>query len=401
MVLKFLAEIYLYKRQEQHVLNHSSKVPEAFQEKIDLKDHQKAANYTLAKIKFHYISETIGLGLTFVWLYLALSPMQKIAQEITTSPVAQGLVFFGFFFLFSQLLSLPLDLFKTFKLEQRFGFNKSTYGLFFKDYLKQLCLGLLIGTPIIAVLLYLLESFPTNWWLMGWLFLCTIQLLLLWIFPTFIAPLFNKFTELKDSPLKDQILQLLERTGFKSNGLYVMDASTRTAHGNAYFTGYGKNKRIVFYDTLINSLEPQEVEAVLAHELGHFKKNHIKKMIAVNFTLTFISFYLLAYFFNDSRFYEAFSVEKTSYMGLILFSILSSSFGFFLTPMMSFFSRKHEYEADAFAAHHSSALDLCSALVKLYKDNANTLTPDPLFSAFYHSHPTAYLRIQHLKTLVK
>jgi STE24 endopeptidase len=299
-------------------------------------------------------------------------------------------------------LDLPFAWYKQFKLEENFGFNRMTPKLFFMDLLKGLALGAALGLPLLWVILSLMAEAGPLWWLWTWFVWTAFNGLLLWLFPSFIAPLFNKFKALEDGPLKIQIEQLLKRCDFASQGLFVMDGSTRSAHGNAYFTGIGKAKRIVFFDTLIEKLNPAEIEAVLAHELGHFKRKHIRKRLLVSFALSLVVLALLGWLSDQPWFYLELGVmpNLNGYNGglaLALFMLVSPVFGFFFTPLNSLASRKHEYEADNFAAEKSSATDLISALVKLYQDNASTLTPDPIYTAFYSSHPPAPLRIANLQ----
>jgi STE24 endopeptidase len=298
----------------------------------------------------------------------------------------------------SSLIDLPSSLYSTFVLEERFGFNKTTLKTFVVDMLKGTALGLVIGVPLILFVLWLMESAGSAWWIYAWVGLTAFSLLMTWAYPKFIAPLFNKFQPLEEGEVANRINALLERTGFNSKGVFVMDGSKRSAHGNAYFTGFGKNKRIVFFDTLLKHLTPTQIEAVLAHELGHFKRKHIVKGMVLSTLMTLVGFGVLAWLMQKPWFYSSLGVsEPSTYMALILFMIVSPVFTFFITPLMARFSRKHEFEADEFAAQQSSATELIAALVGLYKENASTLTPDPLHSAFYDSHPPAAIRIAHLQ----
>ncbi|EGF30341.1 M48 family peptidase [Oxalobacteraceae bacterium IMCC9480] len=311
------------------------------------------------------------------------------------------IVLLAAFALIAGLIDLPLDYYKQFVLEQRFGFNKMTPGLFFADMVKGGLLGAAIGLPLVWVILTLMEQSGALWWLYAWLVWSGFQLLMLVLYPTVIAPLFNKFTPLADESLKTRIEGLMQRVGFASQGLFVMDGSKRSAHGNAYFSGFGAAKRIVFFDTLLSRLAPPEIEAVLAHELGHFKLKHIIKRIAMMFALSLAFLALLGYLKNQVWFYNGLGVEPSLFisndaMALILFMLVLPVFTFVFGPLTSISSRKHEFEADAFAATHTDGRDLVSALVKLYEDNASTLTPDPLHSAFYDSHPSATMRINKL-----
>jgi STE24 endopeptidase len=306
--------------------------------------------------------------------------------------------------LITGIIDLPFSWHRQFGIEEKFGFNRMTPALFFADMFKGILLGLAIGLPLLWVVLMLMTEAGQYWWIWTWFVWVGFNALLLWLFPTFIAPLFNKFKPLEDGPLKDRIEGLLKRCDFTSQGLFIMDGSKRSAHGNAYFTGMGKAKRIVFFDTLIERLNPQEIEAVLAHELGHFKRQHIRKRLIQSFALSFLVLALLGWISTKAWFYLSLGItpDLNGYnagLALALFSLVLPVFGFFLTPINSMGSRKHEYEADAFAAEKSSANDLITALVKLYQDNAATLTPDPLYSKFYDSHPPAPLRIAHLQSM--
>jgi STE24 endopeptidase len=300
----------------------------------------------------------------------------------------------------SGLVGLPFSLYRTFVIETRFGFNKMTLALFFADLVKQAALGAVIGIPIIVVVLWMMGALGGAWWVYTWVFYMVFSVVMMIVFPTWIAPLFNKFAPLANEELKARIESLLGRCGFKSQGLFVMDGSKRSSHGNAYFTGFGKAKRIVFFDTLIEQLLPTEIEAVLAHELGHFKRRHIAKRIALSFVLSFAFLALLGWVIDKPWFFAGLGVSTPSNgMALVLFFIALPAFTFFLQPLGSLLSRKHEFEADEYAAQQTRSDDLVNALVKLYQDNASTLTPDPLYSAMYDSHPPAAIRIAHLREL--
>jgi STE24 endopeptidase len=297
----------------------------------------------------------------------------------------------------SSAIDLPFDYYKTFVIDARFGFNKMSRGMFITDLIKQSILGILLGAPILFAALWLMQGAGGYWWLYLWAVWSAFNLLVLAIYPTFIAPMFNKFTPLQDEALKNRIEALLKKCGFQSQGLFVMDGSARSSHGNAYFTGFGKNKRVVFFDTLLERLNADEIEAVLAHELGHFKHKHVIKRIAMMFFVSFIGLALLGWLNQQTWFYTGLGVDTPStYMALILFLLVSPVFLFVLRPIMASYSRQNEFEADAYAAKHASAKYLVKALVKLYRDNASTLTPDPLHSAFYDSHPPASIRIEKL-----
>ena len=395
-------QCWLSSRHLRHVWKHRVAVPAEFAEKIALDAHQKAADYTIAKTKLGLIALVLNvfvmLGLTFFGglQFLASTLVQYVGNDM-----AYQLSLLAAFALLSSLIDLPLDYYRQFSLEEKFGFNKMTPRLFFTDMVKSTLLGAAIGLPLIWVVLTLMNKSGDLWWLYAWLVWTGFQLVMMLVFPTWIAPLFNKFTPLTDESLKQRIENLMHRVGFASSGLFVMDGSKRSAHGNAYFSGFGSTKRIVFFDTLLERLSPEEIEAVLAHELGHFKLKHIVKRMVVMFLISLGFLALLGYLKQQMWFYTGLGVEPSllssnDAMALLLFMISLPVFTFILSPIMSISSRKHEFEADAFAAQHSDANHLVAALVKLYEDNASTLTPDPLHSAFYDSHPPASLRIAHL-----
>ena len=375
-------------------------VPVEFAASIALAAHQKAADYTVAKTSLGVFgllfSSVVLIGFTLIgglqWLATTLAPLLGAGMPYQIALI----VAFG---AISGLLDLPFDYYRQFVLEQRFGFNKMTLKLWLADMAKGVAIGAVIGLPLIWVVLVLMEKTGFWWWLYAWLVWSGFQLLMMVLFPTVLAPLFNKFTPLADASLKTRIEGLMQRVGFASKGLFVMDGSKRSAHGNAYFSGFGANKRIVFFDTLLARLAPQEIEAVLAHELGHFKLKHIVRRIAVMFAVSLGFLALLGYLKTRTWFFDGLGVDPlfaSDAMALILFMLVLPIFTFVLSPLNSISSRKHEFEADAFAASHTDARDLVSALVKMYEDNASTLTPDPLHSAFYDSHPPATVRIRHL-----
>ena len=401
-VLTLALRFWLASRQLRHVKANRSAVPAEFAEKIPLHAHQKAADYTAAKTSFGLanllFSSAVLIGFTLLgglqWLSMTIMPLTGPGMVFQLSLLVA-------FAAISGLLDLPFDYYRQFVLEERFGFNKMTIGLWLGDMLKGMLVGALIGLPLIWVVLTLMDKTGALWWLYAWLVWSGFQLLMMVLYPTVIAPLFNKFTPLADASLQARIEALMQRVGFASKGLFVMDGSKRSAHGNAYFSGFGANKRIVFFDTLLSRLAPQEIEAVLAHELGHFKLKHIVKRIAVLFAVSLGFLALLGYLKGQVWFYTGLGVEpvlgaSNDAMALILFMLVLPVFTFVLSPLMSISSRKHEFEADAFAATHADARDLVSALVKMYEDNASTLTPDPLHSAFYDSHPPASVRIKQL-----
>ncbi|OQX09494.1 MAG: peptidase M48 [Thiothrix lacustris] len=394
-----LVQLYLSLRQKQHVSAHRSAVPTPFLGKIALEEHQKAADYTLAKGGVGRIDVLLGLVLLLVWtLGGGLDWLDAQWRSLGWNELYTGTAVIISLMLLGSVLDMPLSLYRTFVLEERFGFNKMTPTTFVVDALKGTALALVIGIPVVMLILWLMTSAGSLWWLYAWAALTGFSLLMTWAYPKFIAPLFNKFSPLEEGEVAERLNALLARTGFNSKGVFVMDGSRRSAHGNAYFTGFGKNKRIVFFDTLLKHLTPAQVEAVLAHELGHFKRKHIVKGMALSMLMTLAGFVVLAWLMGQAWFYTALGVSQPStYMALLLFVLVSPAFTFFIGPIMAWWSRKHEFEADEFAAQQSSGVELIAALVGLYKENASTLTPDPLYSAFYDSHPPAAIRIAHLQ----
>lgn len=392
-------QIWLSLRQKQAVQSHRSAVPAAFIDKVSLAEHQKAADYTLAKGKFGRIQIILGVVVLLAWtLGGGLDWLDQAWRSLGWGALWTGTAVILSMTFISSLIDLPSSLYSTFVLEERFGFNKTTFKIFVVDMLKGTALGLVIGVPLILFVLWLMESAGGAWWIYAWVGLTAFSLAMTWAYPKFIAPLFNKFQPLEEGEVASRIHALLERTGFNSKGVFVMDGSRRSAHGNAYFTGFGKNKRIVFFDTLLKHLTPSQIEAVLAHELGHFKRKHIVKGMILSVLMTLLGFGILAWLMLQPWFYSSLGVSQLStYMALILFMIVSPVFTFFISPILARLSRQHEFEADEFAAQQSSATELIAALVGLYKENASTLTPDPLHSAFYDSHPPAAIRIAHLQ----
>jgi STE24 endopeptidase len=403
LFISLAVRFWLGSRQIRHVLAHRDLVPARFAEKIPVAAHRKAANYTVAKTKFALLSLLINaavlVGFTFLGGLQALSI--ALLQWWGRPGMAYELSLIASFAVISGVIELPFDYYRQFVLEQRFGFNKMTPRLFFTDMIKNSLLGAIIGLPLLWVILTLMNDAGDLWWIYAWMVWSGFQLLMLVLYPTVIAPLFNKFTPLADDALRSRIEGLMQRVGFASKGLFIMDGSKRSAHGNAYFSGFGGAKRIVFFDTLLARLSPEEVEAVLAHELGHFKLKHIVKRICVIFAVSMAFLALLGFLKSQLWFYTGLGVTplpvgSNDAMALILFMLALPIFTFLLSPLSSLTSRKHEFEADAFAVKHTNAPDLVSALVKLYEDNASTLTPDPLHSAFYDSHPPATVRIDRL-----
>ncbi|MBP8902940.1 MAG: M48 family metallopeptidase [Thiobacillaceae bacterium] len=398
LVLAFGLKLWLLLRQMRHVWLHRDAPPDAFLGIIPLEEHRKAAAYTLAKARLGLVHLAVEAGLLlFFTLGGGLQWLQDILAARIDSPMLVGTALLLGLFLISAIAELPLGAYGQFRVEARFGFNRQTPAGFVADLVKQALLGLVIGAPLILLVLWLMGVMGETWWLWVWGVWMAFNLLILAVYPTFIAPLFNKFTPLEDQGLRERIERLLARAGFTSSGVFVMDGSRRSSHGNAYFTGLGRNKRIVFFDTLLSQLGPEQIEAVLAHELGHFKHRHIVKRIGLMFVLSLLMLAVLAWVKEADWFYAGLGVaNQTDATALALFFLALPVFLFPATPFMSLYSRKHEFEADAFAARQTEPGHLISALVRLYRDNASTLTPDPLYSLFYDSHPKAVERIAKL-----
>jgi len=391
-------QLWLSIRQSKHVAEHRPAVPSEFAESITLEEHQKAADYTQAKGGFGRIELIISTVLLLVWtLGGGLAWLDGLWNEAGLSELYKGTAVIISFMLVSSLIDIPASLYRAFVIEEKFGFNKLTIKTFLVDLFKGALLSIVIGVPLIMLILWLMNTAGSLWWVYAWLAITAFSIIMMWAYPKFIAPIFNKFTPLESGEVLDRITTL-ERNGFNADGVFMMDGSKRSSHGNAYFTGFGKTKRIVFFDTLLKQLTPTQIEAVLAHELGHFKHKHVQKGMLVSMTMTLVGFAVLAYLMNQQWFYTQLGVDnQTTHMALLLFMLVSPVFTFFIGPIMSWWSRRHEFEADAFAAKESSAEELISALVGLYKKNAGTLTPDPVYSAFYDSHPPASIRIAHLR----
>ncbi len=392
-------QLWLSIRQSKHVAEHRPAVPSEFSESITLEEHQKAADYTQAKGGFGRKELIISTVLLLFWtLGGGLAWLDGLWGNAGLSELYKGTAVILSFMLISSLIDIPSSLYRTFVIEEKFGFNKLTIKTYLVDLVKGTLLSIVIGVPLIMLVLWLMNTAGSLWWVYAWLAITAFSIIMMWAYPKFIAPIFNKFTPLEEGEVLNRITTLLERNGFNSNGVFMMDGSKRSSHGNAYFTGFGKTKRIVFFDTLLKQLTPTQIEAVLAHELGHFKHKHVLKGMVVSMTMTLVGFGVLAYLMQQAWFYTQLGVNnQTTYMALLLFMLVSPVFTFFIGPIMSWWSRKHEFEADAFAAKESSAEELISALVGLYKKNAGTLTPDPMYSAFYDSHPPASIRIAHLR----
>jgi STE24 endopeptidase len=397
-----LTRLWLAQRQVAHVRAHRAAVPPTFAETIPLAAHQKAADYTVAKARLGMLDVLIGaaalVALTLGGLLQWLSA--QWAALFAPGGLAHGTALVASAVVLLSALELPVSIYRTFVIEARFGFNRMSVALFCADLARNAALGAALGLPLLVLVLWLMGRMGELWWLAVWLAWIGFNLVVLLLYPTFIAPLFNRFTPLSDPALAGRIERLLARCGFTSKGLYVMDGSKRSAHGNAYFTGFGAAKRIVFFDTLLSRLAPPEVEAVLAHELGHYRRHHVWKRIALLFALSLGLLWLLGRLIDLPWFYDGLNAGAPGdAMGLLLFVLVMPVFTFFLQPLTSLYSRRHEFEADSYAAAHASAAELVRALVKLYQDNAATLTPDPLHSAFYDSHPPAALRIARLQAL--
>ena len=402
LALKF----WLATRQIRHVAQHRHEVPTPFAERISLAAHQKAASYTIAKVRLGLLEMALGAAVLLGWTLLGgLDALNQTLLQALGGGMWQQLALLAAFAAIGGLIDLPLSLYQTFVLEERFGFNKMTWRLWIADAFKGLLIGALLGLPIAALILWIMGATGPLWWLWAWCFWMGFNLLLMVIYPTFIAPLFNKFQPLDDESLKARVTALMQRCGFAAKGLFVMDGSRRSAHANAYFTGFGAAKRVVFYDTLLRQLAPGEVEAVLAHELGHFKHRHIIQRIVAMFALSLAGFALLGWLSNQVWFYTGLGVRPNisldaataaapnDALALLLFMLVVPVFTFFISPIFSQLSRRHEFQADAYAVAQASGTDLSSALLKLYEDNASTLTPDPVYVKFYYSHPPATERL--------
>jgi len=397
--LVLILKLYLNYRQINCIKKNMGQVPEKFNSSITLNDHQKAANYNIEKLRHGQLEQilstimiiafTLGGGIQFI---------NDRLINFADHPLTMGVLVIGVYTLINAIIGLPFSIYSTFKIEQKYGFNNTTVKLFITDIIKGLILSLIIGVPFLYLVLFLMNIMGNSWWIWVWAVFVGFNLLMLLIYTTFIAPLFNKFTPLDDEVLKEKITNLLNKCGFQSKGVFIMDGSKRSSHGNAYFTGIGKAKRIVFFDTLIKQLTHNEIEAVLAHELGHFKHKHVVKQMLISFFFSLVVLFILSLLINMPEFYNALGVSSiTNYNGLLLFMILLSIISVPFAPIMSYFSRKNEFEADDFAKEYTNKEDLINGLVKLYRDNASTLTPDELFVKFYYSHPPATLRITNLE----
>lgn len=413
VLLYFTLKLYLAQRQMRYIRAHSDAVPAPFDQKIDLNDHRLSARYALTKLHFGRMSLLVSILVLFFWTVGGgLAILADWTLRITQHPLHFGVLFLVLFSLIGSIIELPLSYISQFKIEERFGFNRMTLKLWFTDMIKGTLLSAAIGIPLIYGVLWFVQHTPSTWWLWAWALFIGLNLLMLWLYPTVIAPLFNKFTPLDDVTLKTQLDALLSRCGFESNGMFVMDGSRRSGHGNAYFTGFGRNKRIVFFDTLLKQLTPNQIEAVLAHELGHFHHKHIIKRLAIMLPLSLAAFALLGYLSQQPWFYsglgitagnsqllDRLSAEPAHLMsvGLVLFALVLPLFTFIFSPLASRGSRRDEYQADQFAVSHSNGQDLIDALVNMYQENASFVGTDPLYSSFYDSHPPALLRVSRIK----
>jgi STE24 endopeptidase len=397
-----LVRAWLASRQIRHVSLHRAQVPADFASTISLGAHQKAADYTVSKLRLGLIDMAIDAAILLGWTLMGgLNWLNQTLLHAMGPGLWQQVALVAAFVAIGALLGLPVSLYQTFVLEERFGFNRVTPKLWFTDMVKGVAVGAVIGLPLLALLLWVMGAMGTSWWLWAWGLWVGFNLLLLLIYPTFIAPLFNQFKPLEDETLKARVTALMARCGFSAKGLFVMDGSKRSAHANAYFTGFGAAKRVVFFDTLLNKLSPGEVDAVLAHELGHFKHKHIIQRMVQLFGMSLLGFALLGWLSSQVFFYTGLGVLPSLQGGndalaLLLFMMVMPLLSFFISPLMARLSRQHEFQADAYAVAQTHGADLRSALLKLFEDNAATLTPDPLYAAFYYSHPPATERLQRM-----
>ena len=407
LAASLLLRTWLASRQVRHVARHREEVPAAFRASVDVAAHGKAADYTLAKLRLGHVQLIVGALVLLGWtLFGGLDALNGVVRDSVArrlGALAYEIALIAAFVAIGTVLDLPFEWYSTFRLEQRFGFNRTTWRLWLVDSLKGIAVAVVVGVPLLAGVLWIMAATGRAWWLFAWLAWMAIVLLAQVIVPTFIAPLFNRFEELDDESLKARVHALMARVGFVAKGLFVMDGSRRSAHGNAYFTGFGKARRVVFFDTLLARLGAGEVEAVLAHELGHFKLHHIRKRMAVMALLSLAFFALLGWLSIRSWFFTGLGVAPNltlpnDALALLLLMLVMSVFGVFVTPLMSGWSRRDEFEADAFATRHADGRALASALLKLHEDNASTLTPDPVYARFYYSHPPAVERLAALAT---
>ena len=399
LVGSLLLRYWLASRQIRHVAWNRHQVPTAFAPYISQQAHEKAAAYTMARNQMDLWQGTYSAAIVIGWTLLGgLAALNYQIHHLIEHPFWQQLALIAAFFLINGALELPVSWYATFRLEERFGFNKSTQGLWWADVFKSTLMTAVIGLPLAALYLWLMERAGSLWWLWAWGVWVAFALLMMVLYPSVIAPLFNKFQPLQDSQLTERVQALMQRCGFRAKGLFVMDGSRRSAHANAYFTGLGSSKRVVFFDTLLSKLDTDEVEAVLAHELGHFHHRHIIKRMVLMFGLSLAGFAMLGWLYNQVWFYSGLGVmpnllSPNAALALILFLLVVPSFVFFLSPLLASLSRRDEYQADAYAVQQTAAEPMATALLKLYEDNASTLTPDPLYVKFYYSHPPASSRL--------
>lgn len=404
LVIGLLLKYWLSARQIRYVAQHRSLVPTVFRQAISLQSHQKAADYTIAKTRLGLIDLALGAGALISWTMLGgLSWLNQTLLDLLGGGMVQQLTLLTIFVTVGAVIDLPLTLYRTFVLEERFGFNKMTPKLWLVDFFKSSLIAALVGLPLATLILWMMNATGSFWWVWAWAVWMGLNLLALLVYPTYIAPLFNKFSPLDDLEVKERVTALMNRCGFSAEGLFVMDGSKRSAHANAYFTGFGTSKRVVFYDTLLTKLNAMEVEAVLAHELGHFKHRHVIKRIATLFTLSLLGFALLGWLSTQAWFYTGLGVMPSfgaanDALALLLFMLAAPIFSFFVSPLLARFSRKHEFEADAYAVAQTNHSDLATALLKLFQDNASTLTPDPVYVKFFYSHPPAAERLARMST---
>lgn len=408
LVASLLTKLWLDGRQARHVSRHREQVPPAFADEVSLGQHQRAASYTIDKLRFGLIVSAVSTVTLIGWTLLGgLHELNQIIRDAVFTRwgnLPYQLALLGAFTLIGGIIDLPFSAWSTFRIEQKHGFNRMTWGMWIGDLIKQALLGVIIGAPIAALILWLMGAAGQQWWLWAWASWVSFSLLLMVIFPIFIAPLFNKFEPLDDASLAQRVTALMTRCGFKAKGLFVMDGSRRSAHANAYFTGLGASKRVVFFDTLLKKLSHGEVEAVLAHELGHFKHKHVLKRMITMFVLSLLGFALLGWLSRQVWFYQGLGVNPNlnapnDALALLLFMLALPVFMFFVSPVFAYFSRRDEYEADAYACQQAAREDLANALIKLYKDNSATLTPDPAYVRFHYSHPPASERLAAMAAL--
>ena len=401
ILTSIVALLWLNFRQGRAIKISFNEVPEDFKETITLEDHQKAGRYTQAKLLANHFEIIFSTIVLLIWtLGGAMNWLDVFWHERISDPIWLGTVFILSIMIIASFIDLPFSIYRNFILEERFGFNRMTIKTFTGDLIKELILTFALGLPLVYAILYLMNmnAIGDYWWVYVWVILSLFTITMMWIYPTFIAPIFNKFKPLENNSLRNRIDSLLERTGFGSDGIFVMDGSKRSSHGNAYFTGIGRNKRIVFFDTLLKGMEDEEIESILAHELGHFHHKHVRQRIVSSFIFSLLSLALLGYLIKQGWFFHGLGIsEPSSHTALVLFSLTLPVFSFFITPISNLISRKHEFQADAFAASHTDANDLISSLTKLYRENSSTLSPDKYYSAFHDSHPSAILRIARLQ----